>query len=144
MSYHVILWIDDDIRVLSGLKAYIREIDGVILHTAGTFDEALVEIEKKERIDLILFDMVLMEDGEHAALDRRMGIHVARMALDKGVKMFVAYTVLSRVEVMDAWNNLIAHRSGREHGVKFEHFPKNSAAVKEIQDYIRGALNGKQ
>lgn len=139
MKNKSVLWIDDDIRALSGLKAYLHEIQGLVLRTARTFDGAIDELTRGEPVNLLLFDMVLMEDGEYAALDRRMGILVARKAIEKGVKLFVSYTVLSRAEVMDAWKNLMA-QDGND--IKFEHFAKAEASVQSIQETVRGMLDG--
>jgi len=144
VTTRTLLWVDDDIRALSGLEAYLHEIgteadseDGALrLRKVFTFDQAQVELDQGGQIDLLLFDMVLMEDPEHAALDRLMGIHVARRAVGKKVRRFVCYTVLSRSEVMSAWKKLEFEESQREgnwNGVEFEYFAKNDATVKEIK-----------
>ena len=138
MSTKYILWIDDDYTKFTGLEAYLYEIPSVDLTSANSMEEAKL-ILANSAIDLLLFDMVLMKDSLHATLGRRTGMSLVHRALDRGVRLFVAYTVLAKVEVMSSWEKLLSVID-IDAAPKFEYFSKNTSSVTAVVDAVRRLL----
>ena len=144
MSVKSILWIDDDYTILTGLESFLVEIPGTTLTTVGSIGEAR-KILQGSAVDVLLFDMVLMRDEWHVALGRRTGMNLVQQAIGKGVKEFVAYTVLRKSEVTASWEKLlsvITAGTGNENepvkldDLRLEYFSKNTSSVKEVRDHV--------
>lgn len=134
-----VLWIDDDYYILSGLGSLLEEtIPGLDIIKADSVSRAKAAFDDT-LVDLLLFDMVLMEDPVHAALGRRAGMALARFAFDQGVRRFVTYTVLGPREVKRSWQTL---REGHPDidGSLFEYCSKNLDSATQVAERVRKLL----
>jgi len=138
-----VLWIDDSLSVLEALHSYLEEIEGIRLRAAGSFQKGLAELESGDlSFDLLIFDFILMSDADHASLQRRLGIELAKIAVGKSVKKFIGYSVLSEKEMARSWENL-----GRSldlatvSTLTFKAFQKDSS-VNEVIGAVKSMLNG--
>ena len=127
MKNKTILWVDDDIDKLTGLEAYLGELDNLNLLTATSTQEAQEALENNV-IEMLMFDMVLMQDNNRVALGRNTGIDLAQVAIGKGIRLFIAYTVLTPNEVKRAWKRI----PKSEESVKFIHLSKATAIARVV------------
>ena len=138
MGTKFILWIDDDYPRFTGLESYLQEIPDVDLRLARSISEAEEHLAGSE-IDLMLFDMVLMKDALHATLGRRTSMVLVHRALERKVGLFVAYTVLSKIEVNASWQKLVSS-IGIDFTPEFQYFSKNTSSVLDVVNGVRKFL----
>lgn len=126
-----ILWVDDNADLFPGIRIALRaraskhdfELD---IKTALTFDDAAKILnDSSHLINLVLFDFTLSRSGPEMISGRRRGLDLVNIAVRKGIRHFVAFSVLSRDEMAIAWTNncLLLHETERV-DLKFESLQK--------------------
>ncbi len=142
----VVLWVDDDMRVMTGLRSYLDQL-AIRLHRAEAYDEGRDRLEK--HVDLVLLDVVLMRARGEFSLERRLGARLAREALDRGVSNVILYTVLDGGDVNRIQQELELHADSRGLDVRVAVFrPQDSprVIVEKVRDMLKldRSENGEQ
>lgn len=101
-----ILWVDDGIELFTGLRAYLSLEADLSVNAVASYDEGHSELLKRQT-DLFIFDLILMRDHGHASLKRRLGMELAKVAVANNVRKFIAYSVLSELEIQRSWDDAI-------------------------------------
>jgi len=127
----IILWIEDNLYLFSGLEAFINELP-VKLIRVHDYTEAIKLIHDR-KIDLLLFDIILEK-----TLGRKLGINVAKIAIENMVVNLIAYTVLEFNEISDDLDEL---RDIMTNNVNIEHFGKYDSKINDIIQVIKNMLN---
>ena len=140
MERPIVLWIEDDVDLFTGLEAYLLDM-GVNVLKGVSYDEAK-EFLAKYDVSLLLFDLMLMRDGKHASLVRRSGMEVGRYALKLGVRYLIIYTIVLMddcIENLNALTKIADNIEDNDSQPKILYFHK-SAAVTEVAGSIKALL----
>jgi hypothetical protein len=134
-----ILWVDDGIDLFTGPKAYLSLEPTYSITAVASYDQGHAELEKGET-DLFIFDLILMRDQGHASLKRRLGMELARFAATRGVRKFLAYSVLSENEIKRSWDDFVVQWTMVNDPLFFHICRKGTTPVSMVVNAVRDLL----
>lgn len=144
MNHNLVVWIDDDVGVFTGLEAYLEEelekIDHELL-IADNYERA-EEFLNTRTVKLLIFDLILMSDSRYASLRRRLGLELAEVAITKNIKLFFAYSVISEAEVERSWKDILVGMKLAGADLSFDFSEKGRESVKHVLAKIMALLQG--